>query len=108
VCFGLYWNSCCLNQDFEPTYSSFWDGESLGHGVSALGVSYYHSQRISTLHFSSGTKHGNSATTCFGHEDLEGDLPVWGTSSAEKDLKKHIMCCSIDRSRRNLRRHTHL
>ena len=53
--------------------------------------------------FSRGAKHGNRATTCFGHEDLEGCLPVWGTSSAGKDLKKHIMCCSIDRAKRNLR-----
>lgn len=41
-----------------------------------------------------GMKDGNSATTCFGHEDLEGETPTWGLSSDMHQIKEHIMCCS--------------
>lgn len=44
-----------------------------------------------------GMKHGNSATTCFGHEDLEGSPPDWGLSMEKHEIKKHIMCCVVDR-----------
>ncbi|KAL7550772.1 hypothetical protein ACHAWF_013996 [Thalassiosira exigua] len=42
-----------------------------------------------------GQKHKNSATTCFGHEDLEGDQPDWGLTSEKPEIKKHIMCCDL-------------
>ena len=40
-----------------------------------------------------GTKNGNSATTCFSHEDLEGNAPSWGLSAEMPEFKRHIMCC---------------
>jgi hypothetical protein len=43
-------------------------------------------------------KKGNSATTCMGHADLEGDVPDWGLTSDKPWLKKHIMCCKVDQS----------
>jgi len=42
-----------------------------------------------------GQKHGNSATTCFGHEDLEGRPPSWGLTSEQHEIKRHIMCCKL-------------
>eukprot|EP00571_Detonula_confervacea_P005178 CAMPEP_0172328788 /NCGR_PEP_ID=MMETSP1058-20130122/60533_1 /TAXON_ID=83371 /ORGANISM="Detonula confervacea, Strain CCMP 353" /LENGTH=2032 /DNA_ID=CAMNT_0013045917 /DNA_START=48 /DNA_END=6146 /DNA_ORIENTATION=- len=44
-----------------------------------------------------GQKHGNSATTCFGFEDLEGGPPEWGLTMEEHAIKKHIMCCVVKR-----------
>jgi len=43
-----------------------------------------------------GRKYGNSATTCYSHEQLEGSLPVWGLSSENARVKRHIQCCSTD------------
>ena len=42
-----------------------------------------------------GQKHGNSATTCMTHEQLEGSPPVWGETGEWPEMKKHIMCCEI-------------
>lgn len=42
-----------------------------------------------------GKKHGNSATTCFGHEDLEGVPPEWGLDTSRHEIKMHIMCCKL-------------
>lgn len=44
-----------------------------------------------------GQKHGNSATTCFGYEDLEGAPPSWGLTSEKPEIKRHIMCCNVDK-----------
>ena len=44
-----------------------------------------------------GQKHGNSATTCFGHEDLEGGSPDWGLNTERHEIKQHIMCCVVNR-----------
>ena len=46
-----------------------------------------------------GQKQGNSATTCFGHEDLEGGPPDWGLTSDNPEVKKHIMCCMLQKTR---------
>lgn len=43
-----------------------------------------------------GQKHGNSATTCFGHEDLEGEPPDWGETTERHEIKEHIMCCTLN------------
>lgn len=42
-----------------------------------------------------GQKHGNSATTCIIHNELEGKFPEWGLSDSEADKKRHIQCCSF-------------
>lgn len=42
-----------------------------------------------------GQKHGNSATTCFIHNALEGGFPEWGLSESNADKKRHIQCCSF-------------
>ena len=42
-----------------------------------------------------GTKYGNSATTCFMHNVLEGGPPEWGLTSKNAGAKKHIQCCSF-------------
>jgi len=43
-----------------------------------------------------GQKHGNSATTCFGHEDLEGGSPDWGLTTEHPEIKKYLMCCHVN------------
>jgi hypothetical protein len=40
-------------------------------------------------------KLGNSATTCLGHEELEGAPPDWGLTSDNVLGKRHIMCCNL-------------
>ena len=42
-----------------------------------------------------GMKYGNSATTCYTHNQLEGVPPDWGLTKGKADLKRHIKCCSF-------------
>jgi hypothetical protein len=42
-----------------------------------------------------GQKYDNAATTCLTHEQLEGTLPDWGTTSQNSESKEHILCCDI-------------
>ncbi len=42
-----------------------------------------------------GQMHGNSATTCMSHEELEGGLPIWGTTGDWPETKKHVLCCEL-------------
>lgn len=42
-----------------------------------------------------GQKYGNSATTCYTHQQLEGNDPYWGYSSDNASAKQFIQCCSF-------------
>lgn len=42
-----------------------------------------------------GQKDGNDATTCYTHDELEGNFPDWGLTSDVPELKKYIMCCVV-------------
>lgn len=41
-----------------------------------------------------GRKGTNSATTCLSHVQLNGQEPSWGLDGSNKEMKKHVMCCS--------------
>jgi hypothetical protein len=45
-----------------------------------------------------GQKGSNSATTCMSHYQLEGSNPEWGLTSEKAELKKYIMCCTMNTS----------
>lgn len=42
-----------------------------------------------------GRKYGNSATTCYSHDQLEGVPPEWGLTRGKPESKLHIQCCSF-------------
>jgi len=42
-----------------------------------------------------GQKDGNAATTCMMHTQLEGGEPDWGLNDERKEIKNHILCCSM-------------
>jgi hypothetical protein len=42
-----------------------------------------------------GQKDGNDATTCYTHDELEGNFPDWGLTSDVPEVKKYIMCCVV-------------
>jgi len=41
-----------------------------------------------------GKRLQNTATTCLSHVQLDGEEPLWGLDSSNKERKKHVMCCS--------------
>lgn len=43
-----------------------------------------------------GQKSENSATTCMSHYQLEGSNPAWGLTSDKPELKKYVMCCTMN------------
>jgi len=43
-------------------------------------------------------KNDNPSTTCLGHEELEGSSPDWGMTEEKKWKKKHVLCCSNEKS----------
>lgn len=45
-----------------------------------------------------GQKGGNSATTCMSHYQLEGSNPSWGLTTERSELKKYVMCCTMNTS----------
>ena len=40
------------------------------------------------------TKGGNLATSCLSHVQLYDEMPSWGLDDSNKEMKKHILCCS--------------
>lgn len=42
-----------------------------------------------------GMKYQNKATTCMTSEELEGEMPAWGMTKENAQLKKYILCCSF-------------
>ncbi|KAL7531697.1 hypothetical protein ACHAXR_008063 [Thalassiosira sp. AJA248-18] len=42
-----------------------------------------------------GRKYENSATTCYTHNQLEGESPSWGLSSDNSRAKRHVQCCTF-------------
>ena len=42
-----------------------------------------------------GRKYGNSATTCYTHNQLEGSDPEWGYTREKSEAKLHVQCCSF-------------
>ena len=45
-----------------------------------------------------GQKGENSATTCMSHYQLEGSNPSWGLTTERSELKKYVMCCTMNTS----------
>ena len=45
-----------------------------------------------------GQKGENSATTCMSHYQLEGSNPSWGLTTDNAELKKYVMCCTMNTS----------
>lgn len=43
-----------------------------------------------------GQKGENSATTCMSHYQLEGCNPAWGLTTDRPELKKYVMCCTMN------------
>ena len=43
-----------------------------------------------------GQKGENSATTCMSHYQLEGSNPSWGLTSDKPEMKKYVMCCTMN------------
>ena len=41
-----------------------------------------------------GKRGNNHSTTCLSHVQLSGNEPSWGLDDSNKQVKKHIMCCS--------------
>jgi len=41
-----------------------------------------------------GKRGTNLATTCLSHLQLTGEEPSWGLDGSNKEMKKHVMCCS--------------
>jgi len=37
---------------------------------------------------------GNQATICLSHVQLYDEMPSWGLDDSNKEMKKHVMCCS--------------
>lgn len=45
-----------------------------------------------------GQKGENSATTCMSHYQLEGSNPTWGLTTDRTELKKYVLCCTMNTS----------
>lgn len=71
---------------------------SAGHttDISAEGIQYAPVLGHENHWVMVGNKHNNVATTCFGHEDLEGVPPEWGLTTEKHEIKRHIMCCVVN------------
>ena len=89
----IFFSPCCV--PFPLAYCPHGPGQpiSSGHTTDISDVQWAPVFGSENYWVMVGMKHGNSATTCFTHEDLEGGEPSWGLSTDNHEIKQHIMCC---------------